>query len=288
MPEDRYRSEHMRDERATQIQLHLAECSTEVLENELAELIGSESDSDETLDLIDTYLAELEKRPSCEPDISAEESLQNFHEKYATIFEVDPKSEPEHIPKKRRHVHVGRFIATAAVIAVMVSLLALQASGIDLLGSIAQWTSETFQLIFAGGDLPMEDLPETNPALTELQTALDFHGVTAKVAPKYLPEGYEQVEFHTEEDGSLFVGVYQHKDNHIIIQISKINNETGYSIQKNIGSPEIYSVNEMQFIIMTNSDQVTYSATWQDAGFECVISNVPTREILYNILNSIN
>lgn len=283
MPEERYRSECMGDDRATQIQLHLAECSTEVLEDELAELIGSESDSDETLDLIDAYLAELEKRPSCEPTISAEESLQNFHEKYATLFEEQP--EKAHKPQKHHYVNAGRFIAIAAVIVIMVSLLALQASGIDFLGSITHWTSETFQKIFSGGEVTTETGPEMNEALANLQAELDYHGITARLVPNYLPEGYEQIDIQADEDGSLFMAVYQHDDNYISIQIRKIDSVTGYSIQKDADSPEIYTVNDVNHCIMTNMG--AYTAVWDNEGYEGAILNVSSKDVLYRMLDSI-
>lgn len=283
MPEDRYCSECMGDDRAAQIQSHLKKISTEDLEKELTELIAGESDSDDTLDLIDAYVAALEQRPSCEPTISAEDSLQNFHEKYSTLFEAE--SEQAQRPQKPRRIKIGRIITIAAVIAVMINLLALQVSGINLLGSIAHWTSETFQYLFSGGEVTTETGPEMNEALADLQSELDFHGITANLVPKYLPEGYVQVDFQAEKDGSLFMAVYQHDEDYITIQICKIDNGTGFNLQKDDDLPEIYTVNDRDYSIMTNKG--AYTAVWEHSGYECATLNVLSKEELCRMLDSI-
>jgi hypothetical protein len=94
MPENQS-AEH---ERAGQIVSQLAARSTEQLEQELAELMLADSDSDEALDRIDAYLAELEKRDPGKAGISAEASLQDFHEKYDFLFpEPSGAQQPGHV-----------------------------------------------------------------------------------------------------------------------------------------------------------------------------------------------
>lgn len=277
MSENRYRSKRMGNDRASQIQTHLANLSTEELEDRLAELIMDESDDNNTL--IEAYLAELDKRDPCKPIITAEESLRNFHRKHPMIFAA-----AKNTPTPRRTLRPARFLLTAIVVVTVFGLLAAQVSGVNVFHVFARWTNETFGLVFSDYTKP-SPTAEANAAYAELQNALEAHGVTAPLVPKYLPEGYEQTELRAEDDGSLFMAVYQYEANYICIRINKIGSEIGNRVQIDGESPEIYTIDDIDHNIMTNID--TYSASWENVGYECYISNVSSKELLYDILDSI-
>lgn len=275
MSENRYRSKRMGNDRASQIQTHLANLSTEELEDRLAELIMDESDDNNTL--IEAYLAELDKRDPCKPIITAEESLRNFHRKHPMIFAA-----AKNTPTPRRTLRPARFLLTAIVVVTVFGLLAAQVSGVNVFHVFARWTNETFGLVFFdSADAP----PEANYACSELQAALDGFEISASLVPTYLPEGYNQIELYSNDTGSLFIANYQSGENYISIRIKTIDRKIGNRVQMDGDPPEIYVINEVEHNIMTNMGK--YSAAWENSGFECNISNVSSKEILYDILDSI-
>lgn len=277
MSENRYRSKRMGNDRASQIQTHLANLSTEELEDRLAELIMDESDDNNTL--IEAYLAELDKRDPCKPIITAEESLRNFHRKHPMIFAA-----AKNTPTPRRTLRPARFLLTAIVVVTVFGLLAAQVSGVNVFHVFARWTNETFGLVFSDYTKP-SPTAEANAAYAELQNALEAHGVTAPLVPKYLPEGYEPIEFYADEKESTFSASYQYENYYITIRVRATNYDSSATLEKDSDDPDIYTVGDIDHHIMTNKGK--YSASWENDGYECEILNVSSKEVLLDILDSI-
>ena len=280
MSENRYCSECMGNDRATQIQSHLANLSTEELQDRVSELILDEAEADQdTLALIDAYLDELDRRNPCKEIITAEDSLRNFHDKFPMLHE----NAPDKPARKVRRLRPLRYGVLVAVFVAVFGLFVVQASGVNVFQVLANWTNETFGITFPG--YVVSTVVEQNEAYAELQTALDEHGITAQLVPKYLPEGYEPVDSFVAEDGSLFIAYYQRGDDHITIRIKATNYESSAVLEKDPVAPDVYDVGGIEHHIMTNMGK--YSAAWVNAGYECEILNVSSEIELYDIIDSI-
>ncbi len=280
MSENRYCSECMGNDRATQIQSHLANLSTEELQDRVSELILDEAEADQdTLALIDAYLDELDRRNPCKEIITAEDSLRNFHDKFPMLHE----NAPDKPARKVRRLRPLRYGVLVAVFVAVFGLFVVQASGVNVFQVLANWTNETFGLSFP--DYVASTTVERNDAYAELQTALDEHGITAQLVPKYLPEGYEAVELLVMEKGPLFAAHYQKGNELISIRIRATSYESSAVLEKDSDAPDVYDVGGIEHHIMTNKGK--YSAVWVNAGYECEILNVSSEEDLYDIIDSI-
>jgi hypothetical protein len=278
MPENQS-AEH---ERAGQILSQLAARSTEQLEQELTELMLADSDSDEVLDLIDAYFAELEKRDPCKAGISAEASLRDFHEKYDFLF-PEPSGE-QHTQSRRPRFR--RSLLVAAVVVVMVSLLSAPVFGTNVFQVIADWTSETFGFhTSASGETVSISVSDSETYLS-LQDALDAYHISPAPIPQVLPEGYVQVELLAAADGSSFTAAYQLGEDSFCITVSKLDALTQQRIEKDPGDPELYFVGGIDVYIMENEGR--YNAAWTTSEYEYAILGVSSKEVLYAMLNSIS
>lgn len=186
--------------------------STESLENMLHDALFSGDDSDRSLVLIDSIIAELDRRNVNEPPMSAEESYKEFLAEYAgkeslyldcaadgTVTENSTVSRHRH---RLSTVVKSALIAAAMVIAVMASMIAVQAAGIDVFGSIARWTADVFGFGYAEAD---EDgstddgvSSEIPSQFKELRDALAENGMPTEYVPTYWPEGYGEPEVYVD------------------------------------------------------------------------------------------
>lgn len=281
MSEKRCHSGCMDGERTTQIQQHLASCSSEELLDGLSELVLGDDDSDETMDMIDAYLSELDARSPCDTNISAEESLRNFHEKYDHLFEVECQEDNEIRPPKPRRIR--RYVLLAATLGILVCMFAVQAMGVNWVEALVQWTGETFGFIFDDGTHESVKESGENP-FENLQMLLLECNITGVRLPTFLPEGYESCELSAGENLETISAGYECENSYICIQIRKTNSSSGARIEKDGLTPIVYSSNGMQFYVFTNAEE--YMAAWTSGEYECLLFGVPTEDLLYEILDS--
>lgn len=263
------------DDRIAQIQKHLAEFTPERLQDELDDLILSTDGSEEDLALIDAYLAELDKRAPIEQEITAEKSLEDFHEKHAVLFE-QPAAEPA---KKRRRP--GRYLVLIAAVIAVVGLLAVQATGAEIFGSLARWSDEKFGFSF-GYEI---EAMERDPEYAQLQQALEDAGVTVPLVPKYLPEGYVQTEFFLLNDGTEFFAGYECADAAFGILMRRSDTFQNEEMQKIGQPPEIIMLENIEHFILVNNH--AYMAVWENGGYTCTIFGVTKKNELCTMIESI-
>ena len=98
-----------------------------------------------------------------------------------------------------------KVVPLAATIAVVfMSMIAAQAAGVDIFGSLARWTEETFH--FNGGDsTPAAD--GTRPQVEDdtylaIQAEVDKLGIDIPVVPTWFPDGYELQEINSSDPGA--------------------------------------------------------------------------------------
>lgn len=179
--------------------------------------------------------------------------------------------------KSRSPIRALRILLIAAVItAVLVG--ATYAAGI--LGWLPKWNSDHFS--FA----PVEETSNTGDCTT-LEEALARHNAPPNIVPRYLPDGYEQVEFYyVSMPGaySTFDCAYSDGESFIYHIYTVFYTDDHSIFTKDEDHPEIYTVGGIDHYIMTNVGQ--YSSIWQNGNFECTLYGFESREELIKTIDS--
>ena len=179
--------------------------------------------------------------------------------------------------KSRSPIRALRILLIAAVItAVLVG--ATYAAGI--LGWLPKWNSDHFS--FA----PVEETSNTGDCTT-LEEALARHNAPPNIVPRYLPEGYEQVEFKYipfQDSYVVFSCAYSNGVNSIQLSYTVFYTEDHRLFTKDDEQPEIYTVSEIDHYIMTNNNQ--HKTIWQNGNFECSLTGFKNREELIRAIDS--
>lgn len=263
-------------------------------ETQLRDLLQAELESEETdVALIKEAVAALNQKTGKSGCHDVDAAWNAFVQDYSVsqpLYTDLPASVP---PVSQPHRRRGRMLIKAAAIAAAVLVLltfTASALGYDILGAIAQWTDETFSLLGRNTTESSDAAYTYAPELEEVHTALLENGVTANVLPLWLPEGYELTAFYTFDmhgGDSVFESILADESDSNMIRISYTIRESfsPYQYQKNAGDPEIYTINDIDFYIMSNIDN--YFAVWINGNVECSISGVQSREDLIQMIDSI-
>lgn len=286
--------------------------STEALEEILrldSQLPEGENHDTDLILYIMEVIAKREKHPTGDfSDVDA--AWKTFNEKYRPYAgdgqslyederpdiielkstETTPFKPAESNPGKRRGRGLLRIAAVAAVIVALAlaGTITSYALGYDLWGYVAQWSKETFGLSSETQVFPSESLsPQAQQEFTDLQSALDGYGITKKLVPKYIPEGYEQTEFHVDDAGTtlMLTAAYTKDESTIIVDVTHGVEAFSAKYQKDEGSPEIYETNGIEHYIMTNAGK--YLSVWRNRNNEASISGLETKEELIRMIDSV-
>lgn len=214
-----------------------------------------------------------------------EASWQNFRQKFIvsdfarpdegkTISRADTTRSHT---KKKASIRTLRILLIAVVITAMLAG-ATYAAGI--LGWLPKWNSDHFSFS------PVEETSDTGDCTT-LEEALARHNAPSNIVPRYLPDGYEQVEFnYTSAPGAYTTIDCIFSDGIGFISLAYcIDYSSDHSIfTKDEEHPEIYTVCGIDHYIMTNVGQ--HSAVWQNGNFECNLYGFESREELIKTIDS--
>lgn len=175
--------------------------------------------------------------------------------------------------------------AAAVVMLFFCGIGVASAAGYDVWNKVASWTEDIFTFRDRGGNLkvsgPTSHESDGSGSYDSLQDALDAYGITAPIAPKWIPKGYnaESVTAITTESGVNISAIYisqegQSKDNIPKgIEVNVVFDESNivtWHIQKDEGDPEVYEENGVEHYIVTNtSDSI---AVWHQGNCRCLIS----------------
>ena len=181
--------------------------------------LETEPDTDELY-----YIMEVLARRREEQDPQAfrsdEEALADFRKNYM------PKENQEGRPKVVRFP--GRAFKMVAAVLAIVLILAVgtsvtaEAFHVDIWSKLANWTKEIFQFTDMR-DGPMATNPEKeyNAELKLLQDALSQEGVTEKLVPTWMPEGYISQDLKVTRTPRVrnISAVYEKNGSDLIIKI---------------------------------------------------------------------
>ena len=250
--------------------------------------IKTESDIEE----LEHRLEQYDPEHTLEADFDVEQSLKEFHTKYEITGEKVAAAGPAEVPKKKR----SRFFRHTARIAIIAAVLcsfvvAAQASGLDILRAIAQWTSEQFHLEWITADTPNTSQTDT-AQYTSLQDALLYYGVDLPLVPTRLPQGtvLDSVSTRDEEERLLIYAIYKVPGGEMYITIRNKSEASQEMIpfsevEKNDEDVYLHEAGGIVHHIM--SDVAMNKAVWQNGEWECRIVGNVTREELIAMIDSI-
>ena len=185
-----------------------------------------------------------------------------------------------------KHKFFQHLASTAAVLAaVILSMIVVQASGIDILGAIARWTEDTFH--FESTNSYTE---ESSPVM-HLQESIGLLGIPESLAPTGIPEHYEIESISTTEntDFRLFACIIMDSDESAvsltIVQRLSQNAQEFDQYEKDAEDVEEYHVSGRIFYLFSNNCTVT--AMLSDGQYSISIVGDMTVHNMQQILNSL-
>ena len=247
--------------------------------------LQTEPDTDELY-----YIMEVLARRREEEDPQAfrsdEEALADFREHYM------PKENQEARPKVIRFPHrlfktVAAVLAVVLILAVSTSITA-EAFQIDIWGKFATWTKEIFQFTDTPqGTTAANPEKEYNAELKSLQDGLSQEGVTEKLVPTWMPEGYKSKDLQIMHSPRVLniSAVYEKNGAELVIKIRQTIGVQAPQTEKNDGFIEMYVVDGVEYYIFSNTE--TLNAAWSIGEFECIITGKITLEEMKMMIDSI-
>lgn len=214
----------------------------------------------------------------CEDEFDVERGLRGFHEKFGTVSD-----EKKAVQKKTQ---VRRPMARIAIIAAALCACfaaTAQASGFDLIGAIAKWTSEKFAFV----KVDSEKTERQENSSDSLQNALKDNRIEERLAPTWFPEGSELFDLQIrEKKGSTMISAtYSLRGELIFISMQNIREIPYMEIEINNADVETYWAGGVEHHLMDDVKQ--RKVTWHNGTWECYIAGNLTREDMLLMIDSI-
>ena len=275
-------------------------------DEELQNTLRCETFSEGALDnrQIEMILKELERRGINNPTRSPEDAWAEFEKDYSgkdscyndCVSTSSPYAKMTEANELRRCRHIKRkTIVLAAVITfVITSLLTVQATGVDIFGTIARWTTELFSFgkteeshrLVVDGKWPEIDSNE-NQQFTSLQEALDFYGITEVAEPHWIPDGFTQNMVVVKPNGvwlTFLVWYANTNKESFVINFDSYESLPANYYEKLGSDTETVEIGSIKYNIVSNVDNCT--AAWITSHFECYISAPTDVSVLKKIILS--
>lgn len=228
-------------------------------------------------ELIDAYLDALDRKAPMPDHPDAKAAYESFLKLTG--------GEPQKQVKRRSYKGILRvaLVAVVAIAAVFAAMITVQAAGVDVFGSIARWTKETFSFgknIFED----MSDVPKGNGErdsidvdkidtddISDFQKALNSYGITEIKEPSWIPEGYvlRKVTVTDQREFGFFSinASYKNDDGEKIdISLSQSENVFPGQVQNDSDYVDTFEVGGITMYLVENESNFTL--TWKYENYE--------------------
>lgn len=283
---------------------YLDQLSTQELEELLrADLSSAEDGQDDAVfHIVEVMLKrEMDEPTGAIPDTDAawKEFKQYYDIPEGSGLSLYPCGDADAIPssaagadlrpraRRRRILWRSSLIAAAAMAALLCGMVAAQASGVDVFGTLGRWTNDTFRFIsrYTVGEPDDGMSPEYRDIV---RSTLAGWGAE-DLFPTWSPEGFEASEPRIISNSRSDAMSIDFSGNGKLysIKIAHFHNPASSSgaFEKDSDPVEEYISNDRLFYIFSNMD--TSTATWFDSEFMVTISGNLTLDELKSILDSI-
>lgn len=194
--------------------------------------------------------------------------------------------------EKRRPNFRKRFIAVAAgAAAVFAMIVAVQASGFDLLGWLGRWTEDVLWFNSDSPDTEKSPSTQSSQAYDTIQAAVEKCGITAPVVPTWFPDGYELDEAnYAENQSTKYVFCQFSNQDEGWIHFRVTNYETPLqsktsSAEKDTSTVGEYVSNDQLFYITNNVENSVVS--WSSGTWFASIEGTISEEEIKTMIDSI-
>ncbi len=298
----------------TQRYVYLEHLSTE----ELIELLQAElvSPGQETQEATAYILEVIERREAKAPsglfpEIDVDQAWENFQTLYNTLEREEQVLYPITETEQKRGGGVAqkpscrfwerfkrpalRRVLATATICLLVLCMVIPVHGAEwFLKMVGQWTKEVFRLVPESMEdtLPEQtDRPDLSDQFEALQATLDEYGITGKIVPTWLPEGYEFENIHIDKFqdsiGIYISALFLYENRAIVLsykyQESQIENSVLY--EKGETPIQNYKRNGIIHYLFENVGQ--NCIVWYNDNIECSISGDISNDELKMMVDSI-
>lgn len=275
--------------------------SASELADALEQALDAMTDEDYNPEVIRAYLDHLDRKASIPAHPDANDAYISFQKRLCTLSAMQPEQPSQkidHAPFRLRHLLRVGFAAALITACLLGGIVAAQAAGVDVFGTIARWTEHEFSF----GILLNKTMPENcvdssdspaNEDHSQAQTSVPQEYLALKTEldqrslPLYIPnipEGFEATEpllyIRPESDrlefsvsylrgnecigydmiqiGEASTTIYE-KDEQVVEQYNR--NGITYYCFRNLGNKTIaWTTEYMECSITTNSDSVDLKA----------------------------
>lgn len=245
---------------------------------------GVEMDTDELFYIMEV-LADRRRKDSSYTGKTVEQAYKTFRKHYLPEEEATSTSHKMIIMP----AWMRRAVVVAAVLAILLTTtLSVDANGFNLWGRVAIWTEEFFRFEDETQVTRPSD-PNMNNALdfSSLQDALDAHNISYRLAPTWLPFGYELTDIVVTESPkeiSIYAD-YVNNDNRIRISIRQLIGTKPENTERSDSLVETYVANGVTYFIFFNNSKL--QVAWVVEEFECIFGGALTIDEAKAMIDSI-
>lgn len=205
----------------------------------------------------------------------------------------EPTAEIISIKKARKGLNrtIKSIISVAAVLCVILAgSVTAKALGYDIWDAIIVWTKDTFGFETTVNEpKPTPYVKQMPEELVELKNLMTEHGLSNKLVPGYIPEGYKLANLEYSDLGdadTIFCQLSNGSNDIMLIYSMYSGDSTSFQLEKDALSPEKYESGGTTYYIMSNMDD--YLVTWLSDNVECTILGIPSHDEALKMITSLN
>ena len=238
---------------------------------------------------LDGFLEELERVDPLPGGFDPERSLADFHEKYAALLE------PQSRGRRQNRMSRRAFWAVAAVIAVLASMVTVQAFGMDIFGFFGRWTDERFTFTGSADKAGYQEKDRNYPfaegetaEFSTLDEALEAFRINLPLVPHWFPERFGELEVtgSVMPSGMLIFASSGEGEQFLTVEYSEFGEDgPAVVVEKDKNETIVYETNGMRHYIVT--DHGDCRAAWTIDNILCIICAPITVEEMERIIGSI-
>lgn len=238
---------------------------------------------------LDGFLEELERVDPLPGGFDPERSLADFHEKYAAFLE------PQSRGRRQNRMSRRAFWAVAAVIAVLASMVTVQAFGMDIFGFFGRWTDEQFTFTGSADKAGYQEKDRNYPfaegetaEFSTLDEALEAFRINLPLVPHWFPERFGELEVtgSVMPSGMLIFASSGEGEQFLTVEYSEFGEDgPAVVVEKDKNETIVYETNGMRHYIVT--DHGDCRAAWTIDNILCIICAPITVEEMERIIGSI-
>lgn len=204
----------------------------------------------------------------------------------------EPTAEIISIKKARKGLNrtIKSIISVAAVLCVILAgSVTAKALGYDIWDAIIVWTKDTFGFETTVNEpKPSEYVKQIPEELTELNDLMLNHGLSNKLIPSYIPEGYKMGSLEYDDLGdadTIFCQLSNGANDIMLIYSIHSGDSASFQLEKDALSPEKYESGGTTYYIMSNMDD--YFVSWLTDNVECTILGIPSHDEALKMITSL-